>query len=412
MIDLGNDHEPVALFAHRPGRRLLVAAGDGRGFFVPEDDVVAQTRSGRQVLNPAEGAEAIVCVDAAGDTVAVVGSNRRLLVFPAAEVPTMARGRGVILQRYSDAALSDVQVFDSGQGLRWRSGAGVRTETALDQWRGKRGQAGRAAPRGFRRPTASSDGSTALDARPHLTPTLSSNLFTSLSRRALAPRAWLGGGEGEMPLPPAFSPSALRGEGAGGGGHAGSTSRREVRRHRRRNPTTSWPHLLRPSTPFRRTRFTWMPGYPDTRNESGHDGMRERRAATLAAVAAMPLERTCKGELLAGIGVQQTGIGLLWGGLFFNDCVYIGFGFFNNGRHFIVKKTIYSSHWTKSLLHDSVSRRTSLFRSSGKRAWAASFKTRQFSLVFSYVMGLKCRLRGRLRHISANSIVLLRLSKV
>ena len=149
MVDLGNDHEPVALFVHRPGRLLLVAASDGRGFFVSEDDAVAQTRTGRQVLNVAQGAEAAVCVEAAGDTVAVVGSNRRLLLFPAAEVPTMARGRGVIMQRYRDAALSDAQVFDGAEGLRWRSGAGVRTETALDQWRGKRGQAGRAAPRGF-----------------------------------------------------------------------------------------------------------------------------------------------------------------------------------------------------------------------------------------------------------------------
>ena len=82
MVELGNDHEPVALFPHRPGRRLLVAASDGRGFFVPEDEAVAQTRTGRQVLNPAAGAEAAVCVEAAGDTVAVVGSNRRLLLFP------------------------------------------------------------------------------------------------------------------------------------------------------------------------------------------------------------------------------------------------------------------------------------------------------------------------------------------
>ena len=149
MVDLANDHETVALFAHRPGRRLLVAASDGRGFFVPEDEVVAHTRTGRQVLNPAQGAEAAVCVEAAGDTVAVVGTNRRLLIFPAAEVPTMTRGRGVILQRYRDAALSDAQAFDGAEGLRWRSGTGVRTETALDQWRGKRGQAGRAAPRGF-----------------------------------------------------------------------------------------------------------------------------------------------------------------------------------------------------------------------------------------------------------------------
>ena len=83
----------------------------------------------------------------------MVGTNRRLLIFPAAEVPTMTRGRGVILQRYRDAALSDAQVFDGAEGLRWRSGTGVRTETALDQWRGKRGQAGRAAPRGFPPPT-------------------------------------------------------------------------------------------------------------------------------------------------------------------------------------------------------------------------------------------------------------------
>ena len=120
-----------------------------RGFLVSEDDAVAQTRTGRQALNVAQGVEASVYVEAAGDTVAVVGSNRRLLIFPAADVPTMTRGSGVILQRFRDAALSDAQVFDGVEGLRWRSGAGVRTETALNQWRGKRGQAGRAAPRGF-----------------------------------------------------------------------------------------------------------------------------------------------------------------------------------------------------------------------------------------------------------------------
>ena len=152
MVELGNDHEPIALFAHRPGRRLLVAANDGRGFFVAEDNAVAHTRAGRQVLNPADGAEAAVCVEGTGDTVAVIGSNRRLSVFPAAEVPTMARGRGVILQRLGDAVLSDVQVFESVRGLRWRSGAGVRTKAALDQWVGRRGGVGRAAPRGF--PTA------------------------------------------------------------------------------------------------------------------------------------------------------------------------------------------------------------------------------------------------------------------
>ncbi len=149
MVDLSNDHEPVALFAHRPGGRLLVAATDGRGFFVSEDDAVAQTRGGRQVLNPGPGAEAAACVPGEGDMVAAVGANRRLLLFPAAELPVLARGRGVILQRYRDAGLSDVQVFERASGLRWRAGGGVRTETALDDWLGRRGQAGRIAPRGF-----------------------------------------------------------------------------------------------------------------------------------------------------------------------------------------------------------------------------------------------------------------------
>ena len=149
MVELGNDQELVSLFAHRPGRRLIVAASDGRGFFVSEDEAVAQTRGGRQVLNPAAGAEAAACADGTGDTVAVVGTNRRLLLFSAAEMPVMARGRGVILQRYGDATLGDVQAFDRAAGLRWRAGAGMRTETALDEWLGKRGQAGRKAPRGF-----------------------------------------------------------------------------------------------------------------------------------------------------------------------------------------------------------------------------------------------------------------------
>ena len=151
MVELGNDHEPVALFPHRPGRRLLVAASDGRGFFVAR-----RTRpwprlaAGRQVLNPAAGAEAAVCVEAAGDTVAVVGSNRRLLLFPAADVPTMARGRGVILQRYRDAAA----LGRAGLRRHRRACAGARAPACAprprwSQWHGKRGQAGRAAPRGF-----------------------------------------------------------------------------------------------------------------------------------------------------------------------------------------------------------------------------------------------------------------------
>ena len=149
MIELGNDQDVVALFVHRPGRRLLVASTDGRGFIVEEGGVLAEKRTGKQVLNPVEQAEACICVAADGDSVAVVGDNRRLLIFPAAEVPVLARGRGVILQRYRDGGLSDAKMFNKADGLSWKTGAGVRKESAAAEWHGKRSQAGRVAPRGF-----------------------------------------------------------------------------------------------------------------------------------------------------------------------------------------------------------------------------------------------------------------------
>jgi len=149
LIDLANGHDLVALFVHRPGARLLVAASDGRGFVVAEDDVLAQTRHGKQVLNLAAGAEAAVCVAVVGDHVAVIGDNRRLLVFPLAEVPVMSRGRGVILQRYRDGGLADAKTFTLANGLSWRLGERTRTETDLAPWLGRRAQAGRLPPRGF-----------------------------------------------------------------------------------------------------------------------------------------------------------------------------------------------------------------------------------------------------------------------
>ncbi len=136
---------------HVPGRKLLVASSDGRGFVVPEDEVVAQTRAGRQVLNVAGGIEAQACVPAAGDSVAVVGENRKLLIFPLAELPEMTRGRGVMLQRFKDGGLSDATVFTWADGLTWRAGDRTRTETGLDDWVGKRAQAGRVVPKGFSR---------------------------------------------------------------------------------------------------------------------------------------------------------------------------------------------------------------------------------------------------------------------
>jgi len=152
MIDLPNDQDVVALFVHRPGGRLLVASAGGRGFLVGEDEAVAHTRNGRQVLNVAAGEEALVCTQAEGDSIAVVGENRKLLVFPLDEVPELARGRGVILQKYKDGGLSDAKVFTLAEGLTWAAGAGrTRTETDLAAWLGKRAQAGRLPPNGFPR---------------------------------------------------------------------------------------------------------------------------------------------------------------------------------------------------------------------------------------------------------------------
>ncbi len=151
MLDLGNDQDVVVLFVHNPERRLLVASSDGRGFIVAESDVIAQKRQGRQVLNLAAGAEAAVCAAVEGDTVAVVGDNRKLLLFPLDELPVMARGRGVILQRYRDGGLADAKTFIQSEGLSWRSGERTRSHGDIAPWMAKRGQAGRRPPTGFPR---------------------------------------------------------------------------------------------------------------------------------------------------------------------------------------------------------------------------------------------------------------------
>ncbi|NKB57817.1 MAG: DNA topoisomerase IV subunit A [Alphaproteobacteria bacterium] len=151
MFDMPSDHDIVSLFIFKPDRKLLVASSDGRGFVVTEKDVFAQTRAGKQVLNVSGGNEAKVCSPAEGDSVAVIGDNRKLLVFDAAELPEMTRGRGVILQRFRDGGLSDAVMFDSAVGLQWRSGERTRTETDLRDWIGKRAQSGRLPPKGFPR---------------------------------------------------------------------------------------------------------------------------------------------------------------------------------------------------------------------------------------------------------------------
>jgi topoisomerase-4 subunit A len=152
MIDLPNEAEIVAFHIHRPGRKLLVASTAGDGFLVPEDEVIAQTRAGRQVLNVKDPVRAAVCRPVAGDHVAVVGENRKVIVFPLDELPEMTRGKGVRLQKYKDGGLSDATTFTLALGLSWLDPAGrTRTETDLADWIGKRAGSGRMAPRGFPR---------------------------------------------------------------------------------------------------------------------------------------------------------------------------------------------------------------------------------------------------------------------
>jgi topoisomerase-4 subunit A len=152
MVDLEENHAFVEIFVHEPGRKLLIASTAGHGFVVPEDEMIAMTRKGKQIMNLSEPDEARVCVPANGDHVGVIGDNRKMLIFPLEEVNEMARGKGVRLQRYKDGGLSDVRVFKKSEGLTWLDPAG-RTFTLpfseLREWVGERAQAGRLAPRGF-----------------------------------------------------------------------------------------------------------------------------------------------------------------------------------------------------------------------------------------------------------------------
>ena len=161
MVDLPNEVEIVTLLIHKPGSKLIVASTAGDGFILPEDEIVAQTRSGKQALNLKDGIRAVTCRRVTGDHVASVGENRKLLIFPLSELPEMTRGKGVRLQKVplspdlfntKASGLSDVTTFKLAEGLSWKDPAGrTRTETDLGDWIGKRAAAGRMAPRGFPR---------------------------------------------------------------------------------------------------------------------------------------------------------------------------------------------------------------------------------------------------------------------
>jgi topoisomerase-4 subunit A len=149
MLDMTNQDDILSLFVLQEDRRYLVAGSGGRGFVVAAADLVAEKRTGKQVLNLREGEVAKICVPADGDHVAVVGDNRKLLVFPLNQLPELAKGAGVTLQRYKEGGLADARVFRLADGLTWKSGERTRTELGLRDWLGERGQAGRMPPSGF-----------------------------------------------------------------------------------------------------------------------------------------------------------------------------------------------------------------------------------------------------------------------
>lgn len=154
IVDMDNDQDIVTAFVHDPRRKLLLVSHDGNGFIVPEEEVVANTRKGKQVMNVKAPDEAQRCVPVAGDHLAIVGENRKMLVFPLAEIPEMGRGKGVRLQKYKDGGVLDLKTFTLASGLSWQDSADrtfIKSREELVEWIGARASAGRMVPKGFPR---------------------------------------------------------------------------------------------------------------------------------------------------------------------------------------------------------------------------------------------------------------------
>ena len=149
MIDLSNNDTITDMFVFEPKASYLIASDRGYGFVVDENHLIAQTRQGRKIMNVAEGEKTMFCKKICGDMVATVGDNRKILVFKLEEVPTMARGHGVCLQKYKDGGLCDIQIFNEADGFSYNRAGGVSTEKDLMTWLGHRAQVGKLAPFGF-----------------------------------------------------------------------------------------------------------------------------------------------------------------------------------------------------------------------------------------------------------------------
>lgn len=149
MIDLANNDEVVAMFVYEPKANYLIASDKAYGFIVDENHILAQTRNGRKIMNVAEDENVRFCIKVTGDHVAIVGDNRKLLVFKAEEIPAMARGHGVLLQKYKDGHITDIQIFNGEEGFSYNRAGGVSTEKELLTWFGHRAQVGKSVPFGF-----------------------------------------------------------------------------------------------------------------------------------------------------------------------------------------------------------------------------------------------------------------------
>ncbi len=154
IVDMENDQDVLTAFVHDPARKLLISSAAGNGFVVPEVDMAANTRKGKQIMNVTMPDEAKLVIPVKGDHVAIVGENRKMLVFPLAQIPEMGRGKGVRLQRYKDGGVSDIRCFAIAEGLTWADSASrsfVKTKDELIEWLGDRASAGRTVPKGFPR---------------------------------------------------------------------------------------------------------------------------------------------------------------------------------------------------------------------------------------------------------------------
>lgn len=149
MTDLGVNDNVCAMFVFEKGAKYVVSSDYGHGFVIDESHMLAQTRNGRKILNLADGEVAAFCKKITGDMVAIVGENRKLLVFKLEEIPTMARGRGVALQKYQGCKMSDIQIFKAEDGFCYNRSGGVANEKELLTWLGHRAQVGRLVPFGF-----------------------------------------------------------------------------------------------------------------------------------------------------------------------------------------------------------------------------------------------------------------------